>query len=192
MIEDIAAIAAGMRSPLSAPRSDAKGAEFAAILARAGAQAAEGAGQPHGLGRAPVLDLDPQRVQADTAAFGEELTQRLKALGVDTSVPINLEIAGDGSIRVRGDHPDKDKIEYLFASDHELANRYRALSVRNTLVAIARIAAEFHAAYGDAEDDEERKALWQDFRARIRQVSANSGNMTLSNGVLAPSGPVVG
>ncbi len=188
MIDDIAAIAAGAGKPLAGARSGARGTDFAALLAGAGV-ARPDAAAADALGRAPAMDLDPRRLTEETAALGKDLTSRLRALGVDTSIPIDLEIAGDGSIRVRGDHPNKARIEELFAADKELANRYRMIAARQTLLAIVRIAAEFHARWDDVEDEEERRYLWQDFRERIRQVSANSGNMTLAGGTLAPSPP---
>lgn len=88
-----------------------------------------------------------ENFQAKFAAFGDELGNKFRAAGIDTSVPVDLRVDADGRIGVSGSHPDKDKIEALFAEDPEFANRFRGISAASGLLKAAEDHVEFAAAY---------------------------------------------
>ncbi|WP_419778438.1 hypothetical protein [Maridesulfovibrio sp.] len=50
-------------------------------------------------------------------------------------------------MRVKGDHPDKDKIEQLFQDDPDLSNDFRGISALSSLVEAGKEYLEFAKAY---------------------------------------------
>lgn len=133
---------------------------------------------------APPLS-SAQEVREETAALADELHKRLVRAGVDTDVPVTLDVAKDGSIVVRGDHPDKAKIERLFADDPDFANQYRKVSQDNAFIAVGMVGVRYRIAYDEAKDDEERARVTRRFDAVIQQLSKASGQMTLSGGQMS-------
>ncbi len=81
--------------------------------------------------------------EAASATFSERLGNLFRATGIDIAQPIDLRLDSQGHIRVTNDHPDKEKIEALFADNPDLANQFRGLSA----VAALLKAAEEHAAF---------------------------------------------
>ena len=137
------------------------------------------------VGKSAPLSRSVQEVRAETAALAEELHQRLVCAGVDTDVPITLDVAQDGSVVVRGDHPDKAKIERLFAEDPDFANRYRQVSQDNSMIALGMVGVRYRIALDEAKDEEERDRVMRRFDAVIQQLSKASGQMTLSGGQMS-------
>ena len=60
--------------------------------------------------------------QGDVDAYEKLLTSKLAELGIDTSEAISFQIDSEGKVRVKGDHPQKDAIENMFAEDMDLRN----------------------------------------------------------------------
>jgi hypothetical protein len=60
--------------------------------------------------------------------FEDEFRMRLKAMGIQGDVPMQLSEQSWGGIGVEEDHPDKEAIESLFANDPLLASQYHALA----------------------------------------------------------------
>ena len=85
--------------------------------------------------------------EAASAAFNDRLGSLFRAAGIDTAQPIDLRSDSQGHVRVVNDHPDKEKIEALFADDPELANQFRGLSAMAALLKAAEEHAEFARAY---------------------------------------------
>ncbi|BBD09449.1 hypothetical protein [Desulfovibrio ferrophilus] len=67
--------------------------------------------------------------------------------GISTTPPVELTSDGEGKIRVKGDHPQKDQIEQLFANRPELANDFRKVSGLSSLVEAGKEYLEFAEAY---------------------------------------------
>ncbi len=85
--------------------------------------------------------------EAATAAFNDRLGNLFRAAGIDTARPIDLRSDSQGRIRVTNDHPDKAKVEALFAEGPELANQFRGLSGMAALLRAVEQHAEFARAY---------------------------------------------
>ena len=85
--------------------------------------------------------------QENSAAFRDELSNRFRDAGIDTSQPVDLVVDSRGNVRTAGDHPDKDRIEALFAEDAELANEFRQLSATAELKKAVEEHLEFARAY---------------------------------------------
>ena len=92
-------------------------------------------------------DIDPRVFQARSAEFQGELGNRFRAAGIDTTRPIELTVDSTGQVRVANDHPDKAKIEALFAGDTELSNEFRRLSASYSLMKAVEAHLEFAKAY---------------------------------------------
>ena len=186
----------------AAAPSDAENLSFAAILAESSPLSDE-AGWPlksspasspassmsktstGALGKSVPMAQSAQEVRAETATLAEELQKRLVRAGVDTDVPVTLDVAQDGSIVVRGDHPDKAKIERLFAEDPDFANQYRKVSQDNAMIALGMVGVRYRIAFDEAKDDEERERVVRRFDAVIQQLGKASGQMTLSGGQMS-------
>lgn len=131
------------------------------------------------------LDKFARALRAETADFNDALNFRLQRAGVDTSVPITLDVDTDGTIAVRGDHPDKDTIERLFANDPEFANRYREISSGHTMIAKSLVATRYEIALREADDKEEEERIRRRFEAFDRRLDNVAGMMTVSGGLLS-------
>ncbi len=126
-----------------------------------------------------------QAVKANTAKFAEELQHRLSAAGIDTSVPVMLDVKkSDGSIVVRGEHPQKEAIERLFAEDPALAERYNMIAKDNAFAATIPAHSRYVIDWNDADDDKERESVWRRQVAFEQSVKGVAGQLTLSGGSL--------
>ncbi|MBU1003427.1 MAG: hypothetical protein KKE73_13015 [Proteobacteria bacterium] len=67
--------------------------------------------------------------------------------GISTTPPVELTSDGEGHIRVKGDHPQKDQIEQLFAERPDLANDFRKVSGLDSMVEAGKEYLDFAAAY---------------------------------------------
>lgn len=94
-----------------------------------------------------TFDANPQAFREQSAAFQKELGNRFRAAGVDTSRPIDLTADAEGQVRVANGHPEKDRIEALFAEDPELSNQFRLLSASASLLKAIENHGEFTKAY---------------------------------------------
>ncbi|MCW2237848.1 hypothetical protein [Azospirillum canadense] len=124
-------------------------------------------------------------LKAKTAALTEAMNRRFAVADVDTSVPVQLDIASDGRILVRGDHPDKAKIERLFAEDPDFADQYREVAGAQAFLAAGRVTERFQLELDDTETEEERKRVYRRFEPIFQQLERIGGQMTLAGGSLS-------
>ncbi len=96
-----------------------------------------------------VITLDEMRdfFREKAAAFQKEVRNRLNAMGVDATQTLDLTADREGKVRVANDHPDKEKIEAMFADDPELSNDFRQISLTGSLIKAAEAHIEFAADY---------------------------------------------
>jgi hypothetical protein len=94
-----------------------------------------------------TLDEMRQFFQEKSADFQKEVNLRLTSMGVDTSQPLDLNTDANGRVKVVGDHPDKDKIEAMFADDPELSNQFRQISSTGSFIKACEDYVEFAADY---------------------------------------------
>ena len=105
------------------------------------------------IGVAPRADgsVHLEDIQAHLAEISADLqsalSSKFRAAGIDTSRSIDLETDAQGNVRIANDHPDKEKIEQLFADDPELANDFRGVLALQQLVSAAEKHMEFAEAY---------------------------------------------
>lgn len=96
-----------------------------------------------------VITLDEMRgfFREKSADFQSELRNRLNAMGVDATKTLDLTSDREGKVRVVGDHPDKEKIEAMFAEDPELSNDFRQVSSTGSFIKACEAHVEFAADY---------------------------------------------
>jgi hypothetical protein len=143
------------------PPAAANTASFAQALAKASGNASEPAANPVPLARKLAGSLFGEAA-ADGVITGEEMraardeakaeyqrrfSAAIAAQAIDTSVPLKLQSDAMGRVVVVGDHPDKARIEQLFAEDGELNNAFKKASSLAHMVAAFEEALPFHEAY---------------------------------------------
>ncbi len=82
-----------------------------------------------------------------SAALKEDLDSLFERAGIDGADEICLTVGYDGSVLVKGEHPDKANIEKLFADDPELSNRFREVSGLAEIIRAGQEGVEFQKAY---------------------------------------------
>ena len=96
-----------------------------------------------------AITLDEMRgfFREKAADFQSEVRNRLNAMGIDATQTLDLTTDSEGKVRVANDHPDKDKIEAMFAEDPELAGDFRQVSATGSLIKACEAHVEFAADY---------------------------------------------
>ena len=96
-----------------------------------------------------AITLDEMRdfFREKTAGFQSEVQNRLNAMGIDATQTLDLTTDSEGKVRVANDHPDKEKIEAMFAEDSELAGDFRQISATGSLIKACEAHIEFAADY---------------------------------------------
>ncbi len=104
----------------------------------------------------PMPDI-LESFETNAAAFGDQLGNKFRAMGVDAGHPTELAVDPNGQVRVTNGHPDRDRIEAMFAQDPEFSNRFREL------IAAAEIkqAVEDHMAFSKAYEQDPKAAIAQ-------------------------------
>lgn len=148
--------------PASAAATSPPASSFAAALAQAAGEApAEPAAPPAASmkqkGLPPLFKYaddgmitgDEMRMELNDAKadYRRRLSAAIADRGIDTSVPLRLQTDTAGHVRVVGDHPDKARVEALFAEDPALRNAFQRMnSIAHMLETVAEAVA-FQAAY---------------------------------------------
>lgn len=143
-------------SGASAPSAPASG--FAEVLASASqktAEAAPSASKPASLpplfkyAADGVITGDEMRLElADARAdYMRRLTAAFAAHGLEPSQPLRLTTDTAGMVRVIGEHPEKARVEQVFAEDPQLANAFRRVTSLASLLSRAEESIAFQQAY---------------------------------------------
>jgi hypothetical protein len=100
-----------------------------------------------------VITGDEMRMARNEAKaeYQKRLTAALAGEDIDTSQPLRLQTDTMGRVVVLGDHPDKARIEQIFAEDGELANKFRETVSLTAMLAHAEEAIAFQQAYAKDE-----------------------------------------
>lgn len=118
--------------------------------------------------------------EADVRDYEKKLMQTFEAAGIDTTQQISLTTDYEGKVVVQGDHPDKQKIEAMFAEDKDLRNGFVQTSQHYLFKELYRLNQEW-ARKVDAGIDIELASQW--LVSSARQATAASANgLTLNEG----------
>ncbi|MYL84610.1 hypothetical protein GTA51_15930 [Desulfovibrio aerotolerans] len=101
----------------------------------------------------PILQTKVQNEALQTQ-LTKTLSSKFEELGIDTSQTITLTSDADGTVKVSGDHPDKEAIEKLFVDTpvlteafHSLAENSATLKSMTTRQAASLVRAKGYSAY---------------------------------------------
>ncbi|MFP5500968.1 MAG: hypothetical protein ACLGIN_00675 [Candidatus Sericytochromatia bacterium] len=98
----------------------------------------------------PITMTDMKAARDEALAFVKSrLTTRLSEAGVDTRQPFELGIGYDGQVYVRGDHPDKARIEAIFKEDPVLRNELAKTFSLSAIMKAGEEAIAFQKAYAE-------------------------------------------
>lgn len=145
---------------------------------------------------AELFELAPLSLptKADLQLFEKNLTRELNKAGVDTSIEIKLRSNGEGGVEVMNDHPDKDKIEALFANNRELQQGFAKADTYQTLQKLHQLHQQWQQKI-DAGTSEEAANLWlvqaaQSMVAQNTGLSYQDGKVNASNSQSTNNNPL--
>ncbi|MCW3481019.1 hypothetical protein OL229_15835 [Neisseriaceae bacterium JH1-16] len=135
------ALQTGWRASVPAAAGFVAGLSRAKTAAELAPTAAEAAATPRRQARSP-LDIEslptrngaidmtalPQRLASELKRFAADSNSQLRELGVAIPPAVKLMAGMNGAVLVDGDHPDKARIEQLFADNEQLRNRFIQIS----------------------------------------------------------------
>lgn len=81
------------------------------------------------------------------AIFQKHLERFMLTENIQTDPVIELDIAGDGKVALRNEHPDREKIENFINQNSEIHNLYVGVVSARNLVAIGKESAKFQQRY---------------------------------------------
>ncbi len=93
------------------------------------------------------LEEMESNLESKRAQLEDNITALFLQNGISTTPPVELTSDGEGKIRVKGDHPQKDKIEKLFEENPDLANDFRGVSAQTDFVEAGKEHVEFAKEY---------------------------------------------
>ncbi|WP_320170654.1 hypothetical protein [Maridesulfovibrio sp.] len=88
-----------------------------------------------------------ESLETITKKFKDDVNILFLENGISTDPPVELTSDSSGYVRVKGDHPQKDKIEQLFKDNRDLSNDFRGISVKNSIAEAVKLSQEFAKAY---------------------------------------------
>lgn len=118
--------------------------------------------------------------EADVHDYEKKLANAFANAGIDTSHRISLSTDYEGKVIVKGDHPDKDRIEAVFAEDKDLRDGFVQTSQHYLLKEIYRLNQEW-AQKVDAGVNIDLASEWL-VRSAKQATAASANGLTLSNG----------
>jgi len=136
---------------------------------------------------ADIFELAPLSLptKADLNRFEKNFTQTLDKAGIDTRIEIKLRANNEGKVEVINDHPDKAKIEAMFANDSDLQQGFVRAETYQTLQKLHVLHQQWQQKV-NAGASEEAANLWL-VQAAQSMVAENTG-MNYQNGKVVPPG----
>ncbi|NDV27801.1 hypothetical protein [Desulfovibrio sp. JC010] len=102
---------------------------------------------PYTPGQSISLDDLKTGLETSTKKFQDDVNVLFLQNDISTDPPVELTTDSSGNVRVKGDHPQKEKIEQLFQDNPDLANDFRGISGLSSLVEAGKEYLEFAKAY---------------------------------------------
>ncbi|HEX3012380.1 MAG TPA: hypothetical protein VHQ70_10200 [Syntrophomonadaceae bacterium] len=88
-----------------------------------------------------------KELDEDLANFKATINKIFKQLGIDSSIPVELQVDQQGYVRVTNNHPDKEKVEQMFKENEDLRNTYVKIQSFTDLLESGRETIAFQKAY---------------------------------------------
>ncbi|MEN6439022.1 MAG: hypothetical protein ABFD97_10610 [Syntrophobacter sp.] len=127
-------------------------------------------------------------VQALSATLSQDLKALLAGAGIGTEPPVEIDVDDRTmEIAVKGDRPDKEKIEALIDSDEKIKNEIRTLAAISSHAAAMARPIEFQKAYLASTNPESIVAKYADLFQQQKSCDIslsldNTGIHVLANG----------
>lgn len=122
--------------------------------------------------------------KADLTLFEQNFTRELNKAGVDTRIEIKLRANEEGQVEVINDHPDKDKIEAMFANDSSLQQGFVRADTYQTLQKLHALHQQWQQKIEEGAS-EEAANLWL-VQAAQSMVAQNTGISYQEGKVIRP------
>lgn len=122
--------------------------------------------------------------KADVTLFEQNFTRELNKAGVDTRIEIKLRANEEGQVEVMNDHPDKDKIEAMFANDSSLQQDFVRADTYQTLQKLHALHQQWQQKIEEGAS-EEAANLWL-VQAAQSMVAQNTGISYQEGKVIRP------
>lgn len=125
-----------------------------------------------------------RRVQEDrTSDFNAKLSTYFAKAKIDGSKPAKLELGEDGRVHVMGSHPDKAKIEAMFAANPELTDDFAKIAGGAKALKEVELGDAVTVEYlrGNTKEGamERFKPLFEQLARRTRQATFKDGKLTI-------------
>ena len=140
-------------------------------------------GSENGPVEAPTLSSLPSIKtfnEADVRDYEKKLANAFAVAGIDTSQTISLTTDFEGKVIVKGDHPDKERIEAMFAEDKDLRNGFVQTNQHYLFKELYRLNQEW-AQKIDAGVNIDMASEWL-VRSAKQATAASANGLTLTNG----------
>jgi hypothetical protein len=136
---------------------------------------------------ADLFELGPLSLptKADIKLFEKNFTRALDKAGVDTTIEIDLRANSEGKIEVSNDHPDKDKIEAMFANDSKLQQDFVRAEIYQGFQKLHALHQQWQQKV-DNGASEEAANLWL-MQATKSMLSVNTGMKYQDGKIVNPS-----
>ena len=136
---------------------------------------------------ADLFELGPLSLptKADIKLFEKNFTRALDKAGVDTTIEIELRANSEGKIEVSNDHPDKDKIEAMFANDSKLQQDFIRAEIYQGFQKLHALHQQWQQKV-DNGASEEAANLWL-MQATKSMLSVNTGMKYQDGKIVNPS-----
>lgn len=134
----------------------------------------------------------PQDLKNDIKAMEEKLTRILLSHNIDTSKPIDFSFE-NGKIVVKGEHPEKERIERILNENEELVSSSQKTLDKAAAHAHNLAEQKYKVALKDKDDDEKETEYEKELRLKMRLANVNkqitevSGDFSLSGGGVSMS-----
>ncbi|WP_029896042.1 hypothetical protein [Desulfohalovibrio reitneri] len=107
----------------------------------------QGLGVEHTPGKSVTLKDLRAGLERTEEAFRGDVGALFIENGIRAKPPVELTTARDGSVVVKGDHPQKEKIEQLFEDNPDLSNDFRKVACLTSMIEAGQEHMEFARAY---------------------------------------------
>ncbi|GGY45807.1 hypothetical protein GCM10011297_18210 [Bacterioplanes sanyensis] len=121
--------------------------------------------------------------QADVDLFQQDFRRAMTKAGIDWSGKIDLTINGEGKVLVKGDHPDKSRIEALFEQDSELQQGFVKTEMVHTFRKVQQLHQQREQMLNNGASEEAANQWLVD---QMMRVTAQPSTVSMVDGRVAP------
>lgn len=129
-------------------------------------------------------DVYVSETKEENSIFGQVLGEMLELNGIDPNTRIDLTTTKSGNVIVTSNHPEKEKIEQIFAENKSLTDAYHVVSNHNNAAAGYAAADMYHNEWQYSSSKEQRDNVHARYQQVFNSLDQGSRHMTYENGSL--------